>query len=354
MDANAAEWYNELKILYTQKNTNSSTQWKKPMVDFAWRLHPVNAVNDILQRATAPSLSAEERKKMITALAFINDKTAATAMLHITESNIPDAKEQAVYWLSFRQSNDWYNLLNWSKISLNTAYERKLAAMKVKRQIVLDGRQSLDERSWRTQEMATDSVGGQMLIAMMSENKMPPLLLAVVEKNIFNNPDLSVRVQAGKYVKRNGNGKTFSIDAIAQMNGDKDAGKIIFANTCSSCHRIGSTGNNTGPELTMIGKKFDKVALLDAIINPSAAIVFGYEPWLVITKDGQSVFGFLVSENKQSVVIKDIAGNKHVIAQDKISSKKKQEKSLMPDPTTTGVTEKNLADLSAYLMSVKE
>lgn len=354
MDANAAEWYNELKILYAQKNTNPSTQWKKPMVDFAWRLHPVNAVNDIAQRAAAPSLSAEERKKMITALAFINDKTAAAAMLLITESNIPDAKEQAVYWLSFRQSNDWYNLLDWSIINLNTAYERKLAAMKVKRQILLDSRQSQDERSWRTQEMAADSVGGQMLIVLMAENKLPPSLLPVVEKNIFNNPDLSVRVQAGKYVKRSGNGKTFSIDAIAQFHGDRDAGKIIFANTCSSCHRIGSTGKDVGPELTTIGKKFDKVALLDAIINPSAAIVFGYEPWLVITKDGQSVFGFLVSENKQSVVIKDIAGNKHVIAQDKISSKKKQEKSLMPDPTTTGVTEKNLADITAYLLSVQE
>ena len=354
MDADAGAWYNELKTLYAEKNTTASTQWKKPMADFAWRLHPVNAVNDIAQRAADSSLSAEERKKMITALAFINDKTAATAMLNITESNIPDVKEQAVYWLSFRQSNDWYSLLDWSKINLNTAYERKLAAMKVKRQILLDDRQSQDERSWRTQEMAADSVGGQMLIGLMAENKLPSPLLPVVEKYIFNNPDLSVRVQAGKYVKRSGDGKTFSIDAIAQLQGDRVAGKTIFANTCSACHRVGTTGNDIGPELTTIGKKFDKVALLDAIINPSAAIVFGYEPWLVNTKDGQSVFGFLVSENKQSVVIKDIAGNKHVIAQDKISSKKKQEKSLMPDPTTTGVTEKNLADITAYLLSAKE
>ncbi|MEO7139831.1 MAG: hypothetical protein ABIY51_06145, partial [Ferruginibacter sp.] len=101
-------------------------------------------------------------------------------------------------------------------------------------------------------------------------------------------------------------------------------------------------------------KKFDKVAMLDAIINPSAAIVFGYEPWLVNTKDGESVFGFLVSDNKKSVVIRDIAGVKHVIAQDKISSKKKQIKSLMPDPSTTGLTEKNLADITAYLLAGKE
>jgi putative membrane-bound dehydrogenase-like protein len=353
MDADAEAWYTELKTLYAEKNT-ASTQWKKPMADFAWRLHPVNSVNDIAQRAVDSTLSVEERKKMITALAFINDKTAATAMLNITESNLSDVKEQALYWLSFRQSNDWYNLLDWSKINLNTAYERKLAAMKVKRQILLDDRQSQEERSWRTEEMAVDSVGGQMLIGLMAENKLPPKLLTVVEKHIFNNPDLGVRVQAGKYVKRSGDGKKFSIDAIAALQGDRVAGKIIFANTCSTCHRVGASGNDIGPELTTIGKKFDKVALLDAIINPSAGIVFGYEAWLVNTKDGQSVFGFLVSENKQSIVIKDITGNKHIIAQDKISSKKKQEKSLMPDPTTTGITEKNLADITAYLLSAKE
>jgi putative membrane-bound dehydrogenase-like protein len=353
MDADAEVWYNELKTLFAEKNT-TSMHWKKPMTDFAWRLHPINAVNDIAQRASDSSLGAEERKKMITALAFINDKTAATAMLNITKSGLPDVKEQAVYWLSFRQSNDWYSLLDWSKINLNMAYERKLAAMKVKRQILLDDRQSQDERGWRTEEMAADSIGGQMLIGLMAENKLPPQLLPVVEKYIFNNPDLAVRVQAGKYVKRSGDGKKFSIDAIAALPGDRVAGKTIFANTCSTCHRVGATGNDIGPELTTIGKKFDKVALLDAIINPSAGIVFGYEPWLVNTKDGQSVFGFLVSENKQSVVIKDITGNKHIIAQNKISSKKKQEKSLMPDPTTTGLTEQNLADITAYLLSPKE
>ena len=101
-------------------------------------------------------------------------------------------------------------------------------------------------------------------------------------------------------------------------------------------------------------KKFDKAALLDAIINPNAAIVFGYEPWLVNTTDGESVFGFLIAENKQSVVIKDISGAKHVIAQAKISSKKKQDAGLMPDPAAMGLSEKNIADIAAFLLSAKE
>jgi putative heme-binding domain-containing protein len=259
-----------------------------------------------------------------------------------------------MYWLAFRQSNDWFSLLNWSTIGLNTAYERNLAEMKVKKQIMLDERQSKDERRWRTQEMAADSVGGQLLIGLMAENKLPALLIPVVQEHIFSNPDLSVRIQAGKYVKRSGNNQTFSIDAIAQLQGEPGAGKINFVKNCSSCHRIGTTGNDIGPELLTIGKKFDKVALLDAIINPNAAIVFGYEPWLVNTKDGGSVFGFLVADNKQTVVIRDISGRKHVIEQAKISSKKKQEIGLMPDPSAMGLSEKNLADIAAFLLSAKE
>ena len=125
----------------------------------------------------------------------------------------------------------------------------------------------------------------------------------------------------------------------------------MFISRCATCHKWGNEGNTIGPDLSTIGKKFDNTSLLDAIINPSAAIVFGYEPWLVNTKDGQSIYGFLISENKQAIVIRDIAGQKHIIDVVKIASKKKQEKSLMPDPVSNGLSEKDLADIIGFLKS---
>jgi putative membrane-bound dehydrogenase-like protein len=354
MDADAESWYKELLISFYPNQPISPLNWSKPMADFAWRLHPVSAVKEIAQRAMDSASSIEERMRMITALAFINDKTAANAMLNLTAASLVDVKEQSLYWLSFRQSNDWYKLLDWSKISVNTTYQRKLATMKVKLQMLLDNRQSQQDHKRLAKEMALDSMGGQMVIGLMAENKLPASLMPAVEENIFNNPNLAVRVQAGKYVKRNGTDKIFSVNSIAKLTGDAVAGKTIFKNNCSTCHRVELTGNMIGPELTNIGKKFDKISLLDVIVNPSAAIVFGYEPWLVNTVEGESVFGFLVSENKQSIVIKDISGVQHVIPQNKISSKKKQQKSLMPEPITTGITEQNLADIAAFLLTNKE
>jgi putative membrane-bound dehydrogenase-like protein len=350
MDSDAALWYNELKMLLAEKNKPGPREWKKPMADFAWRLHPANAVDDIVVRISDSLLPAEEKSRMLTALAFINEKSAAKAMLAAATSNVPGVKDQAAYWLSFRQSNDWYHLLDWSKIEFNGAYERNLAKMKVKRQVILDERQSPDERKFQAEEMAKDSIGGQMLIGLAAEKKIPKAILSFVEALIFNNPDQSVRIQAGKYFKRPGNGKIFSIEEIIKIKGDATAGRLVFTQRCASCHKAGSEGNTIGPELTMIGKKFDRPALLDAIINPSAAIVFGYEPWLVNKKDGESVYGFLISENKNNVVLKDISGTKHVIPAAQISVKQKQDKSLMPDPIANGLSENDLANVVEFLL----
>jgi len=225
--------------------------------------------------------------------------------------------------------------------------------MKIKFQMMFDNRQSEQGQKRMAKEIALDSMGGQMIIGLMADKKLPTALIPVVAENIFTNPDLAVRIQAGEYFKRSGTDKIFSVTAISKIPGDALAGKTIFTNNCSSCHRVGLTGNMIGPELTNIGKKFDKLSLIDAIVNPSASIVFGYEPWLLNTLEGESLYGFLISENKQTIVIKDIKGVQHVIPLDKIRSKKKQKKSLMPEPLTAGMTEQNLADIAAFLISVK-
>ena len=351
LETDAALWFEEIKLLLGEKN-NRSEQWKKPMVDFAWRLHPDNATTDLYERAIDSLLSAEERGKMLTALAFINQKAAADAMLLAANSNLIDVKEQAAYWLSFRQSNDWHDLLDWSKVNLNTSYQRQLSQMKVKRQVILDERQSLNERKWRTEEMATDSIGGQMLIGLAAENKVPKSILPFVEASIFNNPDQAVRIQAGRYFKRPGVGKIYSIEEIVKLKTDTKEGKLIFAQRCANCHKVGTEGTSIGPDLTMINKKFDRTALLDAVINPDAAIVFGYEPWLINTKSGESVYGFLIAENRNNVVLKDIAGKKHVIPISEISMKEKQNKSLMPDPAANGLSENDLANVVEFLLEV--
>ena len=135
------------------------------------------------------------------------------------------------------------------------------------------------------------------------------------------------------------------------MAGNTEKGKGIFKTNCANCHKIGEIGAEIGPDLSNIHKKFDKLGLLDAIINPSASIVFGYEVWTIITKKGQSYIGFLLGEGK-SITLKDAGGQLNVIKAEDIKTKVKMEKSLMPDPTAMGLKEQELADLVNYLQGL--
>lgn len=345
------ELYPEVKQLLAAGK--KPTEWSASMADWAWELHPAAAVDDLLQRINDTGLKEADRKAAITALAFIRNKNAAEAMLSLHGNKDPLVAERAAYWLAFRQGNDWYAMLDWSKVKLNSAYEKKLGNMKARLLAVMDENLSLDARKRRLESMAVDSLGGQLLIGLAAENKIPAALLPAMEQSIFKNPDITIRVQAGKYFKQAGKTKHYSIDEIAALKGNADSGKAVFASFCVSCHKVQNTGSDIGPELTNIGKKFDKTSLLDAIIHPSAAILLGYEPWLINTKDGGSFFGFLISENKQTVTIKDITGQKHIIEIDKISTRQKQEKSLMPEPGVAGMTDQQLANVAGYLLGGK-
>jgi putative heme-binding domain-containing protein len=137
------------------------------------------------------------------------------------------------------------------------------------------------------------------------------------------------------------------------MNGDGISGKGLFAAHCATCHRVKGAGQDVGPDLTLIQKKFDREGLLDAIVNPGAAIVFGYEPWLINTKSGESYFGFVVAESEKTLVIKDLTGKKITVPAASVSLKKKQAGSLMPEPSGLGLSEQDLADIVEYLIHLR-
>ena len=348
------ELYPEIKTRFGGDNQKPE-EWNEQLASILWRLHPAAAVPDFEARAASSELSSKERMASVTALAFIPKKESVLAMIDLTKSKDSVIAEQATYWLAFRQSNDWFNLINWKNVGVGIDLEhaRTLSDMKVKRGIILDERQSFDEKKWNAQTMAKDAIGGQMLLSMRAENILPSELFPEVEALIFNNPDLGVRVQAANHFKKPGSGKTYSIASIAKMKGDALSGDSIFSKNCSSCHRVKNKGMDIGPNLTEIKNKFQREALLDAIVNPNAGIVFGYEAWLITTKSGDSFFGFLIADGAQAVVIKDLSGVKHTIATTSIASRKKQTNSLMPEPSSFGLTDQNLADIAEYLMTLK-
>ena len=221
--------------------------------------------------------------------------------------------------------------------------------MKVKMNIMLDERQSDYQRRSRAHQMALDSEGGQMLIGLAAENKLPEKVSAFVQQKIFENPDLSVRTQAKNYFTSSLPGKDYPVEEVIMLKPEKERGAQVFNTNCSSCHKSGNRGNNIGPDLSFVGQKLDDRQLINAIINPDASIAFGYEPWLINMKDNTSVYGFMIADNEQAMTIRDISGKNHVIEKTKIASARKQDKSVMPDAVQMGLTQQDLRNVVEYL-----
>jgi putative membrane-bound dehydrogenase-like protein len=82
-------------------------KWSDAATWIAWRLHPAEIVADLKARALSEKLNEEQRKQMLTALAFIPAREAATAMLDIAADPKSSSKATALWWLLNRKGNDW-------------------------------------------------------------------------------------------------------------------------------------------------------------------------------------------------------------------------------------------------------
>lgn len=152
-------------------------------------------------------------------------------------------------------------------------------------------------------------------------------------------------------------GEVIRPQEILKLAGDVGRGRELFQKStvvqCRNCHRCEGTGAELGPDLSHVGKKLDRVKLLDSILQPSASIDPKYAGWLVETKSGKVITGLLVQKDGAEVVIQDMQNKQHRIPTAEIEGLFPQRKSLMPDLLLRDFTPEQVADLLAYLFSLK-
>lgn len=141
---------------------------------------------------------------------------------------------------------------------------------------------------------------------------------------------------------------------LANRTGDARRGESRFMANCSTCHRRGSAGPgaDVGPDLASIGSKFDRAGLIDAIVNPSAAIAFGFGADVFVTRKDEAIIGFLQSEGA-TISIRDGYGRVRTLATDDLAARVPLKTSLMPDPLLLAMTDQDVADIVAFLMGVR-
>ena len=136
--------------------------------------------------------------------------------------------------------------------------------------------------------------------------------------------------------------------------GDTRRGHEVFMSkkgACNACHKLGYGGGRLGPDLTSIGRVRNRRDLLEAMMFPSISIVRGYESVSVELNDGRVVSGIVTSESGDEIVISIDAQKTHRISRVDIEEIVPSSVSPMPNGLATALTEQEIADVIAFLLS---
>lgn len=88
-----------------------------------------------------------------------------------------------------------------------------------------------------------------------------------------------------------------SLGAVDAPRGDATRGGQVFREAlCGRCHRVGVRGPAVGPDLTFVARRFSRADMLESIVAPSRSVAENYRNVHVVTEQGQTHVGRIVSE----------------------------------------------------------
>ncbi|KAA9347154.1 c-type cytochrome [Larkinella humicola] len=147
-------------------------------------------------------------------------------------------------------------------------------------------------------------------------------------------------------------------DAVAAVGTEltgrnfEEGKKIYGAILCSRCHSIQGAGGDIGPDLTQLGTRFSNKDMLEAIINPNKAVSDQYASTIYYLKNGQSVLGRQLSEDKVNYTISQnpfAPDQTRKIPKKDVTSTKYSTESVMLPGLINSLNPEELKDLMAYL-----
>ena len=211
---------------------------------------------------------------------------------------------------------------------------------------------------------ATYSLGktlsGQRQLLALVENSMLPEDLEVSAANVLlGSADEGIRGKAAEYLSLPASADATPLPPIStllKMKGDSTRGEIIFkmAGTCIKCHLVNGKGKAVGPDLSEIGGKLAREAMIVSILDPSAGISHNYETHNIILNSGNVISGILVTKTPDSITIKTIEAIEKTFAIGDIDEMVKSNVSLMPTDLQKSLTANDLVDLLDYLATLKK
>jgi len=122
--------------------------------------------------------------------------------------------------------------------------------------------------------------------------------------------------------------------------------------TCATCHQAEGRGIDVGPNLaTVTNRSPDE--LLVHILDPNREVAPNFVNYNVATESGRVFSGIIAEESAGALVLKRAEGASDVIPRDQIETVASTGISLMPEGLEKGLSHQDLADLIAFVRSIR-
>ncbi len=233
------------------------------------------------------------------------------------------------------------------------------AAIDCLRPILKDEMPAYDVRAAAIRALSSNNLGSQLVLELAAENTLQPDVRLLASDLLSRHSDEAVRRKAAEVLPRpteEGREPLPSMDQLAEMRGDVARGLELFRNkaTCANCHIVSGFGKQVGPDLSEIGDKLSREALVVSILDPSAGISHNYENFVCLLDSGQVVAGVKVNETEEFVTLRTAEAIDRQIDKKVIEELKKSDKSIMPENLHHAFDTQGLIDVVEYLTTLKK
>ena len=115
----------------------------------------------------------------------------------------------------------------------------------------------------------------------------------------------------------------------------------------------GIEGGIIGPDLSAVGSRFDRRAILESILEPSKVIDEKYRNTVFTLRDGTSVIGAIEREDEQNILVREspFGGEPTQILKQNVARREASAISPMPAGLVNVLTQEEILDLLAFLLS---
>jgi putative membrane-bound dehydrogenase-like protein len=131
-----------------------------------------------------------------------------------------------------------------------------------------------------------------------------------------------------------------------------DRGRAIYERRCATCHRVGDLGHAVGPDLASVQNK-SPADLLVAILDPNREAQPNYISYTLVTHQGTVHTGIIVAESAAGVTLRRADAKEDRILRTEIEELASTGKSLMPEGLEKDISPPDMADLIAFIKSLR-